>query len=170
MDIGQTVTASFQTPVLFRIAEDLKVMQVYTSVDEADIGRVREGQTAIFTVPAFPDEFFTASVTQIRNDPQIQQNVVTYNVILDVNNDDLKLRPGMTTTVRILLTEVQDALMVPGSGISLFSPSRDKADLRGSATEVGPATAMETGGEESDPASQRRNRGRWNGTNSNIFR
>jgi len=113
MDIGQTVTASFQTPVLFRIAEDLKVMQVYTSVDEADIGRVREGQTAIFTVPAFPDEFFTASVTQIRNDPQIQQNVVTYNVILDVNNDDLKLRPGMTTTVRILLTEVQDALMVP---------------------------------------------------------
>jgi HlyD family secretion protein len=124
MDIGQTVTASFQTPVLFRIAEDLKVMQVYTSVDEADIGRVREGQTAIFTVPAFPDEFFTASVTQIRNDPQIQQNVVTYNVILDVNNDDLKLRPGMTTTVRILLTEVQDALMVPDQAFR-FSPRQE---------------------------------------------
>jgi HlyD family secretion protein len=124
MDIGQTVTASFQTPVLFRIAEDLKVMQVYTSVDEADIGRVREGQTAIFTVPAFPDEFFTASVTQIRNDPQIQQNVVTYNVILDVNNDDLKLRPGMTTTVRILLTEVQDALMVPDQ-VFRFSPRQE---------------------------------------------
>ena len=124
MDIGQTVTASFQTPVLFRIAEDLKVMQVYTSVDEADIGRVREGQTAIFTVPAFPDEFFAASVTQIRNDPQIQQNVVTYNVILDVNNDDLKLRPGMTTTVRILLTEVQDALMVPDQ-VFRFSPRQE---------------------------------------------
>jgi HlyD family secretion protein len=121
MDIGQTVTASFQTPVLFRIAEDLKAMQVYTSVDEADIGRVKEGQSAIFTVPAFPDEFFTASVTQIRNDPQIQQNVVTYNVILDVNNDDLKLRPGMTTTVRILLTEVQDALMVPDQAFR-FTP------------------------------------------------
>lgn len=121
MDVGQTVTASFQTPVLFRIAEDLKVMQVYTSVDEADIGRVKEGQTAVFTVPAFPDEFFTASVSQIRNDPQVQQNVVTYNVILDVNNDELKLRPGMTTTVRILLTEVQDALMVPDQAFR-FSP------------------------------------------------
>jgi HlyD family secretion protein len=125
MDIGQTVTASFQTPVLFRIAEDLKVMQVYTSVDEADIGRVREGQTAIFTVPAFPDEFFTASVTQIRNDPQIQQNVVTYNVILDVSNDDMKLRPGMTTTVRILLSEVDDALMVPDQAFR-FSPRQTK--------------------------------------------
>ena len=128
MDIGQTVTASFQTPVLFRIAEDLTVMQVYTSVDEADIGRVREGQTATFTVPAFPDEFFTASVTQIRNDPQIQQNVVTYNVILDVKNDDLKLRPGMTTTVQIKLEEVHDALMVPDQAFR-FSPQGQKTDL-----------------------------------------
>ena len=128
MDVGQTVTASFQTPVLFRIAEDLTVMQVYTSVDEADIGRVRVGQTATFTVPAFPDEFFTASVTQIRNDPQIQQNVVTYNVILDVNNDDLKLRPGMTTTVQISLSEVNDALMVPDQAFR-FTPQGQKVDL-----------------------------------------
>jgi len=113
MDVGQTVTASFQTPVLFKIAEDLTRMQVYTSVDEADIGRVRVGQKATFTVPAFPDEVFDASVTQIRNDPQIQQNVVTYNVLLDVNNHELKLRPGMTTTVTILISEVDDALMVP---------------------------------------------------------
>ena len=127
MDIGQTVTASFQTPVLFRIAEDLTRMQVYTSVDEADIGRVKNGQTAVFTVPAFPDEFFTASVTQIRNDPQIQQNVVTYNVILDVNNDDMKLRPGMTTTVQILISEVHDAVMVPDQAFH-FSP-RDKTKL-----------------------------------------
>ena len=128
MDVGQTVTASFQTPVLFRIAEDLTVMQVYTSVDEADIGRVRVGQTATFTVPAFPDEFFTASVTQIRNYPQIQQNVVTYNVILDVNNDDLKLRPGMTTTVQISLSEVNDALMVPDQAFR-FTPQGQKFDL-----------------------------------------
>jgi len=128
MDIGQTVTASFQTPVLFRIAEDLKLMQVYTSVDEADIGRVKEGQTATFSVPAFPDEFFTASVTQIRNDPQIQQNVVTYNVILDVNNDELKLRPGMTTTVQIRLSEVNDALMVPDQAFR-FSPQGQNSDL-----------------------------------------
>src|SRR4030042_5533745 len=124
MDGGQTLTASFQTPVLFRIAEDLTLMQVYTSVDEADIGRVKVGQKATFTVPAFPDEFFSASVTQIRNDPQIQQNVVTYNVILDVNNDDLKLRPGMTTTVRILLTEVEDALMVPDQAFR-FTPREE---------------------------------------------
>jgi HlyD family secretion protein len=128
MDVGQTVTASFQTPVLFRIAEDLTVMQVYTSVDEADIGRVKVGQTATFTVPAFPDEFFTASVTQIRNDPQIQQNVVTYNVILDVRNDDLKLRPGMTTTVQIRLSEVEDALMVPDQAFR-FNPQGQQNDL-----------------------------------------
>ncbi|HMK35586.1 MAG TPA: efflux RND transporter periplasmic adaptor subunit [Desulfomonilaceae bacterium] len=121
MDVGQTVTASFQTPVLFRIAEDLTLMQVYTSVDEADIGRVKVGQTATFTVPAFPDEFFSASVTQIRNDPQIQQNVVTYNVILDVQNNELKLRPGMTTSVQIRLNEIQDALMVPDQAFR-FTP------------------------------------------------
>jgi HlyD family secretion protein len=121
MDIGQTVTAGFQTPVLFKIAEDLTLMQVYTSVDEADIGRVREGQKATFSVPAFPDEVFDASVTQIRNDPQTQQNVVTYYVILDVKNDELKLRPGMTTYVQILLSEVQDVLKVPDQAFR-FSP------------------------------------------------
>lgn len=128
MDIGQTVTASFQTPVLFKIAEDLTRMQVYASVDEADIGRVKEGQTATFTVPAFPDEFFNASVTQIRNDPQIQQNVVTYNVILDVNNTDMKLRPGMTTSVQILLSEVQNAVLVPDQAFR-FSPKTEKFDV-----------------------------------------
>lgn len=124
MDVGQTVTASFQTPVLFKIAEDLKSMQVYTSVDEADIGRVKVGQSAVFTVPAFPDDEFRASVTQIRNDPQIQQNVVTYNVILDVDNNDLKLRPGMTTNVQIRLSEVRDAIIVPEQAFH-FTP-RDK--------------------------------------------
>jgi HlyD family secretion protein len=128
MDVGQTVTASFQTPVLFRIAEDLKLMQAYTSVDEADIGSVKVGQTARFSVPAFPDEIFNASVTQIRNDPQIQQNVVTYNVILDVNNDELKLRPGMTTSVQIRLNEVHDALMVPDQAFR-FSPQGKNQDL-----------------------------------------
>jgi len=129
MDVGQTVTASFQTPVLFKIAEDLTRMQVYASVDEADIGRVRVGQNATFTVPAFPDDTFTASVTQIRNDPQIQQNVVTYNVILDVSNDELKLRPGMTTSVQILLSEVNDALMVPDQAFR-FTPKTEKFDLQ----------------------------------------
>jgi HlyD family secretion protein len=121
MDVGQTVTASFQTPVLYKIAEDLTRMQVHTNVDEADIGRVQVGQKAVFTVPAFPDYYFPAEVTQIRNDPKVEQNVVTYNVILDVNNDELKLRPGMTANVQILLSEVHDALIVPDQAFR-FSP------------------------------------------------
>jgi HlyD family secretion protein len=122
MDVGQTVTASFQTPVLFKIAEDLTRMQVHTNVDEADIGRVKVGQKSLFTVPAFPEEVFTASVTQIRNDPKVEQNVVTYNVVMDVNNAELKLRPGMTATVQILLSEVTDALMVPDQAFRFTPP------------------------------------------------
>lgn len=121
MDVGQTVTASFQTPVLFKIAEDLKRMQVNTNVDEADVGRVKVGQQAIFTVPAFPDKVFKASVTQIRNEPKIEQNVVTYNVVLNVNNDELELRPGMTANVQIHVTEVKSAKIVPEQAFR-FSP------------------------------------------------
>jgi HlyD family secretion protein len=121
-DVGQTVTASFQTPVLFKIAEDLKRMQVLTNVDEADVGRVREGQKAEFTVPAFPDQVFSASVSQIRNEPVVEQNVVTYIVVLDVDNDELKLRPGMTANVQILLSEVKDTLMVPDQAFR-FNPA-----------------------------------------------
>ncbi len=122
MDVGQTVTASFQTPVLFKIAEDLTRMQVHTNVDEADVGRVIVGQKATFTVPAFPDNEFMAAVNQIRNDPKIEQNVVTYNVILDVNNSELKLRPGMTANVRIKLDEVKDAMMVPDQALRFNPP------------------------------------------------
>lgn len=122
MDVGQTVTASFQTPVLFKIAEDLTRMQVHTNVDEADIGRVKTGQSATFAVPAFPDTEFNAEVAQIRNDPKIEQNVVTYNVILDVENKDLRLRPGMTANVRIRLTEVPDALIVPDQALRFTPP------------------------------------------------
>ncbi len=122
MDVGQTVTASFQTPVLFKIAEDLTRMRVYTNVDEADIGRVQVGQAATFTVPAFPDKEFRASVTQIRNEPKIEQNVVTYNVVLDVSNEELLLRPGMTANVRILISEVRDALIIPDQALR-FSPT-----------------------------------------------
>lgn len=121
VDVGQTVAASFQAPVMFKIAEDLKTMQVHTHVDEADIGRVMLGQKAVFTVPAFPDESFSAQVKQIRNEPVVEQNVVTYNVVLDVDNSELKLRPGMTANVRILLEKVKDALMVPDQALR-FNP------------------------------------------------
>jgi HlyD family secretion protein len=129
MDVGQTVTAGFQTPVLYKIAEDLTRMQVNTNVDEADIGRVRLGQKATFTVPAFPEEYFSASVSQIRNDPKVEQNVVTYNVILEVDNTDLRLRPGMTANVQILLSEVHDAVMVPDQALRFSPPEQVRAKL-----------------------------------------
>ena len=96
VDVGQTVAASLQAPTLFTIAQDLKDMEVHTNVDEADIGRVKIGQSASFTVDAFPGNLFKAKVVQIRNAPTTVQNVVTYDVVLRVKNPDLKLKPGMT--------------------------------------------------------------------------
>jgi HlyD family secretion protein len=122
VDVGQTVAASLQAPVLFKIAEDLSRMQVHASVDEADIGRVEAGQGAVFAVPAFPDESFSAKVKQVRNDPKVEQNVVTYTVVLDVDNSSLKLRPGMTANVTILATEVHDVMVVPEAALR-FKPA-----------------------------------------------
>jgi len=99
VDVGQTVAASLEAPVLFVIAEDLRKMQVDTSVAEADVSKLREGIRATFTVDAFPGEPFKGSVRQIRNAATTVQNVVTYNAVIDVDNSDLKLRPGMTATI-----------------------------------------------------------------------
>lgn len=121
VDVGQTVAASFQAPVLFTIGGDLKRMQVYTNVDEADIGRVRVNQEALFTVPAYEDKVFHATVSQIRNEPQIEQNVVTYNVVLDLSNERGLLRPGMTANAQIVVGKVQDALIAPARALR-FSP------------------------------------------------
>lgn len=101
VDVGQTVAASFQTPTLFTIAQDLTKMQIEVSVDEADISRVKLGQQATFTVDAYPEQSFKGSVMQIRSAPVITQNVVTYVVLVTVNNSDLKLKPGMTANVSI---------------------------------------------------------------------
>ena len=101
VDVGQTVAASFQTPTLFTIAQDMTKMQIDTSVDEADIGKIRVGQSAIFTVDAYPEMQFKGMVTQIRNSPIITQNVVTYNVVITLDNKELKLKPGMTANVNI---------------------------------------------------------------------
>ncbi len=113
VEVGQTVAASLQTPKLFGIANDLKLMQVEASVDEADIGQVKDGQEVTFTVDAYPDENFKGRVSQVRLDPIIVQNVVTYTVIIDVPNPQLKLRPGMTATVSILIDKRVNALRVP---------------------------------------------------------
>ncbi len=137
VDVGQTVAASFQAPVLFKIAEDLTRMQVHASVDEADIGRVEPGKEATFTVPAFPEEQFSGTVKQVRNDPKVEQNVVTYTVVLDVDNKSLKLRPGMTASVTILLTEEHEALLVPEAALR-FKPA---SALRHRKDHVSPRTA-----------------------------
>jgi len=105
IDVGQAVAATLTAPTLFTIAQDLHHMQVHAAVDEADIGQVHAGQSATFTVDAFRDESFAAMVREVRNAPQTLSNVVTYDVVLDVDNPDLKLRPGMTANVLILIVQ-----------------------------------------------------------------
>jgi HlyD family secretion protein len=121
---GQTVAASFQAPVLFQIANDLTKMQVECSVDEADIGKVKEGQKVRFTVDAFPNDNFNGVVRQVRYSPEVIQNVVTYTTIVDVDNPEMKLRPGMTATVSIVVGEAQNALRVLNTALR-FQPPAD---------------------------------------------
>jgi len=125
-DVGQTVAASFQAPVIFTIAQDLTKMQVLTNIDEADVGRIKVGQEASFSVDAFSDQPFKGAVSQIRLSPQTMQNVVTYPVVLDVANLDLKLKPGMTANVQVPVDERKDALRVANSALR-FRP--DNSDL-----------------------------------------
>jgi len=113
VDVGQTVAASLQAPTLFTIAQDLTEMQVDTNVSEADIGRVAIGQEATFTVDAFPNLTFQGKVTDIRNAPVTVQNVVTYDVVIQVKNPELKLRPGMTANASILVAQRENALKSP---------------------------------------------------------
>lgn len=122
VDVGQTVAASLQAPVLFTIAQDLTKMQVETSVDEADIGRLKLDDRANFTVDAFPGETFTGTVTQIRKAPQVVQNVVTYTVIVGVENPSGKLMPGMTANVKLVVAQKPNALKVPNAALR-FRPA-----------------------------------------------
>jgi len=134
VDVGQTVAASFQTPTLFLIARNLTEMQVNTAVSESDIGTVREGQPAAFTVDAYPGRDFRGRVTQVRNAPTTVQNVVTYDVIIGVDNPDLALKPGMTATVRIETAHADDALRLPLRALTFVppgerDPQRDGEDV-----------------------------------------
>lgn len=113
VDEGQTVAASFNTPTLFTIANDLTRMQVIADVDEADIGEVKEGQKVTFTVDAFPDDVFEGSVTQVRLQPTTTSNVVTYEVVVDAPNPTLKLKPGLTANITITTMEKSDIMFVP---------------------------------------------------------
>ena len=119
VDVGQTVAASFQTPDLFEIAEDLSKMQIETAVSEADIGMITEGLPVTFTVDAYPTQTFQGTVRQVRLSPTITSNVVVYTVVIDVDNSDLKLKPGMTAFVTILISEKTDVWKVQNSALIL---------------------------------------------------
>jgi HlyD family secretion protein len=117
VDVGQTVAASFQTPTIFMIAEDLTKMQIDTNVNEADIGKIKTGQDVIFTVDAYPERNFKGKVAQVRNAPIIVQNVVTYDVVIRVDNSDLNLKPGMTANSSIITTRKTDVLKILNSSL-----------------------------------------------------
>jgi HlyD family secretion protein len=122
VDPGQIVASSLQAPVLFVIAEDLRRMELRVDVDEADVGKVKVGQKATFTVDAYPERKFPAEIRDIRYGSEVVQGVVTYKAILTIDNADLLIRPGMTATAEIVVEEVADALLVPNSAIR-FSPT-----------------------------------------------
>lgn len=125
VDVGQTVAASLNAPVLFTIAEDLSKMEVQVSVDEADVEEVKSGQSATFTVDAFPGQTFNGNVSMVRISPTTLQNVVTYSVIVSASNDNLKLLPGMTATTTIISESKEDVLRVPAAALRFKPPVSD---------------------------------------------
>ncbi|MHB8110950.1 MAG: efflux RND transporter periplasmic adaptor subunit [Syntrophorhabdaceae bacterium] len=127
---GQTVAASLQTPLLFKLAEDLKQMELKIFVDEADIGQVIQGQSAIFTVDAFPDRKFPAKVKESRYASKTENNVVTYEAVLELDNTEMLLRPGMTATAFITVKSISDATLVPNVALR-FTPPQDKTRSQG---------------------------------------
>jgi len=133
VDVGQTVAASLQAPTLFTIAQDLTQMQVETNVDEADVGRIREGLRATFTVDSFANQTFAGEVMQVRKAPQVLQNVVTYNVVISARNPELKLLPGMTANVRLVVAQKEGVLKVPNAALRFRLPGDDSVPVRGGA-------------------------------------
>ena len=120
VEVGQTVAASFSTPELFSVAEDLTKMQIEASVVEADISKVKEGQTAKFTVDSYPDEFFFGKVVQVRNEAVSTSNVVSYTVVIEIDNSNLKLKPGMTANVEIITAVEKEVLLAPNQALRFY--------------------------------------------------
>ncbi len=129
VDVGQTVAASLSAPTLFTIANDLTKMEVHTSVDEADVGNVSEGQDVTFTVDAFPARRFRGKVFQVRNAPTIVQNVVTYDAVVRIDNKEMLLKPGMTANVQFLVSQKEDVLTIPNIAIR-FKPPEEKNEAQ----------------------------------------
>lgn len=128
---GQTVAASFQAPVLFTLAEDLAQMELHVNVDEADVGKIKEGQKATFSVSAYPNRSFEARITQVRFASTTTSGVVTYETILKVNNSDLSLRPGMTATADITVKKVENAILIPNAALRFTPPVQEERTSSG---------------------------------------
>jgi HlyD family secretion protein len=147
VDVGQTVAASLQAPELFIIARDLRDMQVETSIDEADVGRIRVGQRATFTVDAFPGRTFAGEVRQVRKSAQTVQNVVTYTVLVSAANPDGQLMPGMTANVRIVTDTRESALKIANAALRFRPPGESAAPADGKAAVEAPPAAGAGGGQ-----------------------
>ncbi len=141
VDVGQTVAASMQAPTLFIIAADLTKMQVNANIDEADVGRIRPGQHVTFHVDAYPSDTFNGTVSQIRLQPVVVQNVTTYGTVIDVPNQELKLKPGMTANVKVEIAKRTDALRVPNAALRF----RPNADVFAALNQAVPPEAQFTG-------------------------
>lgn len=127
VEVGQTVAASFETPEIFSVAEDLTKMQIEASVVEADIAKVKEGQQVRFTVDSYADDYFYGTVTQVRNEAITTSNVVTYTVVIGIDNTDLKLKPGMTANVEIITAEEKGVMLVPNQALRFYIDDSDNA-------------------------------------------
>jgi len=128
VELGQTVASSFSTPTIFQIANDLTKMQIDSSVAEADVGGVVEGQQVTFTVDAYPDRVFHGGVTQVRNSPTTVNNVVTYDCVIGVTNSDYKLKPGMTANVSITVAQRENSLTIPNGALRFRPPDAASVD------------------------------------------
>ncbi|HLL54883.1 MAG TPA: efflux RND transporter periplasmic adaptor subunit, partial [Myxococcaceae bacterium] len=152
VDVGQTVASALQAPTLFTIAEDLRKMQVHTNVAEADVGKLAPGQEATLRVDAYPNEPFAGTINQIRNAPQTLQNVVTYDAVIDVNNAELKLKPGMTANVTVIYAERDNVLKIPNAALrfrpppGLFAREGQGGERRGGGDRAGGGGEQRAGG------------------------
>jgi HlyD family secretion protein len=164
VDVGQTVAASFQTPTLIQIAQDLAKMQIDTSFAEADIGKIKDGQKVKFNVDAFPNRNFEGVVKQVRLNSTNTSNVVTYNVVVSVDNSDLTLLPGMTAYVNIAVAQAEQSLLVPNSALRYKPKTDDQANGKGNDKQKSGNQAGATGekpneGAQGDNGNRRRNGG-----------
>ena len=157
VDIGQTVAASLQAPTLFTIAQNLREMQVETNIDEADIGQISSGQVATFTVDSFAGRNFQGTVTQVRKQPQSVQNVVTYTVVINVDNADLRLLPGMTANVEVKVSDRKNVLRIPNTALRFTPPGEEQIAATGAAPRGpgGPGAGGPRGGPRGDPQARR---------------